>query len=108
MRKDPCHTNRRNNKGEYNGIMIGLLPLVASKRRAPLAVLPGRTMCNIIVFSSLELVIINLHLQLFLLQLLFLCREPVEQFKSLLPLLLAFFLVFFTFKWNYQNFSFLL
>ena len=108
MRKDPCHTNRRNNKGEYNGIMIGLLPLVASKRRAPLAVLPGRTMCNIIVFSSLELVIINLHLQLFLLQLLFLCREPVEQFKSLLSLLLAFFLVFFTFQWNYQNFSFLL
>ena len=102
MRTVPCHTIRRNNKGEYNGIMIGPLPLVASKRRAPLAVLPARTMKNIYVLSPLELVVIYLHLQLFLLQLFFLCRESVEQFKSLLPLLLTFFLVFFTFQWNYQ------
>ena len=77
--------------------MISPLPLVASKQRAPLAVLPGRTINNIILLSSLELVVIYLHLQLFLLQLFFLCREPVEQFKSLLPLLLSLFLVFFTF-----------
>ena len=52
MRTVPCHSNRRNNKGEYNGIMIGPLPLVASKRRALLAVLPARTMKNICVLSS--------------------------------------------------------